>query len=74
MTLKTQLLTITLVISLLFAITTLVQDYLATSTPSPTQVTTTCQEDQPCWDCETMGNGVCGPAVPPPSTEAPREI
>ncbi len=20
-----------------------------------------CEEDQPCWDCETMGNQVCGP-------------
>jgi hypothetical protein len=22
---------------------------------------TTCMEDMPCWDCTTMGNGVCGP-------------
>lgn len=21
----------------------------------------TCQEDEPCWDCQTMGNHVCGP-------------
>lgn len=21
----------------------------------------TCQEDMACWDCETMGNRVCGP-------------
>jgi len=20
-----------------------------------------CTEDMPCWDCETMGNGLCGP-------------
>lgn len=20
-----------------------------------------CQEDEPCWDCHTMGNRVCGP-------------
>ena len=20
-----------------------------------------CYEDEPCWDCTTMGNGVCGP-------------
>jgi hypothetical protein len=20
-----------------------------------------CQEDMPCWDCETMGNRICGP-------------
>ena len=19
-----------------------------------------CQEDEPCWDCETMGNRLCG--------------
>ena len=24
-----------------------------------------CQEDMPCWDCETMGNRVCGPDSPP---------
>jgi hypothetical protein len=22
---------------------------------------TSCQEDEACWDCETMGNMVCGP-------------
>lgn len=20
-----------------------------------------CEEDEPCWDCSTMGNGICGP-------------
>lgn len=20
-----------------------------------------CEEDEPCWNCETMGNHVCGP-------------
>ena len=24
-----------------------------------------CAEDEPCWDCSTMGNGICGPAVAP---------
>jgi hypothetical protein len=24
-------------------------------------VSITCQEDEPCWDCTSMGNGVCGP-------------
>lgn len=24
-----------------------------------------CQEDEPCWDCKTMGNHICGP-VPAP--------
>ena len=23
----------------------------------------TCNEDMPCWDCETMGNRQCGPAT-----------
>lgn len=26
------------------------------------------QEDDPCWDCKTMGNLVCGPAVVLPET------
>jgi len=37
-----------------------------------------CEEDEPCWDCETMGNKVCGPAViippivvAPPATPTP---
>lgn len=29
----------------------------------------TCQEDQPCWDCTTMGNLICGP-VPNATTSA----
>lgn len=29
-------------------------------TPSPVQA---CMEDDPCWDCTTMGNLICGPAV-----------
>lgn len=23
----------------------------------------TCHEDDPCWDCETMGNQICGPVT-----------
>lgn len=23
-----------------------------------------CEEDQPCWDCHTMGNKVCGEELP----------
>jgi hypothetical protein len=37
-------------------------------TPGPTttqhagsDVPPACQEDQPCWDCQTMGNRICGP-------------
>lgn len=28
--------------------------------PTPT-VNEQCEEDMPCWDCETMGNLICGP-------------
>lgn len=31
-----------------------------------------CSEDSPCWDCETMGNRVCGPALPDPPGSAGR--
>jgi hypothetical protein len=24
---------------------------------------TLCEEDEPCWDCETMGNLICGPVT-----------
>lgn len=39
--------------------------------PPPTTTTTipdvqTCFEDEPCWDCETMGNKICGPVTQPP--------
>ncbi len=27
---------------------------------------TACQEDEPCWDCHTMGNLICGP-IPVPA-------
>lgn len=28
--------------------------------PTPRH-TPQCQEDQPCWNCHTMGNRICGP-------------
>jgi hypothetical protein len=28
-----------------------------------------CVEDDPCWDCETMGNLICGPVPAPPAAE-----
>lgn len=28
---------------------------------APSTSTTVCYEDQPCWDCHTMGNRICGP-------------
>lgn len=33
-----------------------------TSNPPATEqaAAVTCQEDEPCWDCEVMGNRVCG--------------
>lgn len=32
-----------------------------------------CEEDQPCFDCKTMGNKICGPAVTP-SPEDPGHV
>lgn len=29
------------------------------ATPAP------CEEDEPCWDCKTMGNHICGPVALP---------
>lgn len=26
----------------------------------PVAATVVCQEDDPCWDCSTMGNLICG--------------
>lgn len=37
-----------------------------TTTVAPTTTTVSavpCQEDEPCWDCSTMGNQICGPTV-----------
>lgn len=31
------------------------------SPPSPGPAVSSCEEDQPCWDCTTMGNRICGP-------------
>jgi hypothetical protein len=28
---------------------------------TPRQFAPRCEEDQPCWDCATMGNLICGP-------------
>jgi len=51
--------------------------------PAPT---VPCQEDEPCWDCSTMGNLICGPpdigtpvtivqpAPPAPSAPAPTPV
>lgn len=44
---------------------------VGTPTPPPITVTsTTCQEDEPCWDCETMGNLICGTTSLTPAIEA----
>jgi hypothetical protein len=31
---------------------------LTACTPAPV-----CQEDDPCWDCHSLGNRICGPAT-----------
>jgi hypothetical protein len=33
---------------------------------STSEDATTCEEDMPCWDCDTMGNLQCGPATAQP--------
>lgn len=44
----------------------------ATDTPTPTTLLSSmtsddvCHEDEPCWDCSTMGNLVCGPVEASP--------
>lgn len=48
--------------------TTTTSTSTTTTTVAPT-TTTRCTEEMPCWDCETMGNGVCGTTAPP-TTEA----
>lgn len=49
-----------------------------TTAPAPAPVETTaapapvqCEEDQPCWDCTTMGNKICGDAAPLDTITAP---
>lgn len=46
------------------------QGVRALLTPGPArEPVAACQEDDPCWDCRTMGNLVCGPLGP--SAERP---
>lgn len=40
-------------------------------TTQPTQ--SQCEEDQPCWDCHTMGNKQCGPATVEPTASVTTE-
>jgi hypothetical protein len=34
--------------------------WLVGSIISAPDVTARCQEDMPCWDCDAMGNRICG--------------
>lgn len=36
-------------------------------TPTTSVTPTSCYEDEPCWDCVTMGNRTCGPSQLPPT-------
>ena len=40
-----------------------------TTSPAPVVSipSTQCEEDEPCWDCTTMGNQICGPTSTPAS-------
>lgn len=40
-------------------------------TPWPAAPPPECYEDQPCWDCTTMGNRQCGPPPTPPPWTGP---
>lgn len=35
----------------------------APAIPAAAPAPVRCEEDQPCWDCATMGNKICGPAT-----------
>lgn len=44
-------------------------------TGTPAVHAQTCQEDEPCWNCRTMGNGVCGALTDgPPCTDTDGHI
>lgn len=39
--------------------------------PPPEPTPDVCHENEPCWDCTTHGNGICGPDEPPAPCELP---
>lgn len=41
-------------------------DYISTAPEKIDKILHTCQEDESCWQCETMGNHICGPGAPRP--------
>lgn len=45
-----------------------VHAYLAATRTPVTRTAVECNEDEPCWDCETMGNRICGPVQDLPRT------
>lgn len=49
-------------------VTTTTTEPPTTTVPPTTTTEAPCAEDDPCWDCETMGNRRCGP---PPTTTRP---
>jgi hypothetical protein len=40
---------------------------IETIDPPLSEMTKICQEDEPCWDCATMGNLICGPGAVRPN-------
>jgi hypothetical protein len=42
------------------AVMSMLRGSTVTHQPPQHPATAPCQEDQPCWNCETMGNHVCG--------------
>ena len=66
-----------LAITIILAWTAIPDGVQATEPTSPPQSESAhveippCQEDDPCWDCETMGNRICGPSRAPVPTLLP---
>jgi hypothetical protein len=36
---------------------------------APVDTSSQCEEDQPCWDCATMGNMICGAGQSSPNAD-----
>lgn len=54
--------------SLGYGLVSAVELHAAPAAPAhPTVSVAACEEDQPCWDCTTMGNRICGVDVGGPA-------
>lgn len=53
-----------IIIAFLAALAAVLMSNVPPRTPAPVP-SVSCVEDEPCWDCDTMGNRTCGPTVTP---------